>query len=189
MYPVNFIAGQSAECGAPGTPARVACVDFALASFYAHGVIPNPMGPYLVAPGDADAAALLALFGAWNAFYAAHRPILTSVASLHLARPTSRSVEATAHVDASPGAHERALLSLFNPTPRALQGVVALPLYYAGLAPGAGVSVASAQGPVAAPAWAFNATVGVDARGGVYDVMVPYSLPPRSYAMFVVTAA
>jgi hypothetical protein len=47
MYPVNYLAGQSTECGAPGTPPRLACVDFALASFYAAGVIPNPMGPYL----------------------------------------------------------------------------------------------------------------------------------------------
>ena len=135
-----------------------------------------------------DAPALLALFAAWNAFYAAHRPILTSTASLHLARPTSRSVEATAHLDPSPSAAERALLSLVNPTLAARQGVLALPLYYAGLAPGVGVSVACATGP-SAPVWVFNATVGGDARGGVYDVMVPYDLPPRSYAMFTVTVA
>ena len=188
MYPVNALAEQSTECGAPGTPQRLACADFALASFYAQGVIPNPMGASLAAPSDPDAPALLALFAAWNAFYASHRPILTSVASLHLARPTSRSVEATAHVDASPAAGERALLSLFNPAGTPRQGALALPLYYAGLAPGAGVSVACTTSPSAPLQWAFNATVGADARGGVYDVMIPFALPPKSYALFIVTA-
>ncbi len=97
-------------------------------------------------------------------------------------------MEATAHLDPSPSAAERALLSLVNPSLAARQGVLALPLYYAGLAPGVGVSVACATGP-SAPVWVFNATVGGDARGGVYDVMVPYDLPPRSYAMFTVTVA
>jgi hypothetical protein len=147
------------------------------------------MGASLVPPADADAPALLALFAAWNAFYAAHRPILTSTASLHLARPTSRSVEATAHVDASPSAGERALLSLFNPAGSPRQGVLALPLYYAGLAPGVGVSLACTTSPGAPLQWVLNATVGGDGRGGVYDVIVPYTLPPRSYALFIVTVA
>ena len=133
--------------------------------------------------------AILALFGAWNAFYAKHRPILTSVASVHLARPTSRSVEATAHLDASPGAAERCLLSLFNPTQSALSGKVALPLYYAGLAPGQVVSVLSAGAPAGQPAWLLNATVGADPEGAIYEVMVPYALAARSYALFLVTNA
>lgn len=189
-YGITDLAGQSLECGAAGTPARLACVDFALASMFGNGVLPNTMGPYLVHPSDADATAILSTFAAWNAFYDAHRGALAGWASLHLGRPTSRSVEATAHLSSGGGGgSEVALLALFNPAGAARQGSVGVSLYYAGLAPGAGVGVARVA-PGAPNSWVRNATVGGDGAvgGGAFEVVVEYALPPRSYALFTLEA-
>ena len=184
MFPINYISGQAAaECtGTNGKPPRLQCIDFALASFFGQGVVPNAMGPFLAPANDPDRAAILALFAGWNKFYAQYRGILTSPASLHLGRPTSRSLEVTAHL--SPSLPERGMVTLYNPTSSPMAGDVTVPLYYANFAPGALVSVAQVA-PGAAPVWVKNCTVG--AEGAVYDIVFPYSVP--SYAVFLITAA
>ena len=184
-YGIGNIAEGARECGA----ARLACVDFALASFYGGGVIPTVLAPALWQPADPDAALLQATFQNWTLFWAAHRRALGGWGSLHVGRPTSRQVEATAHFDASPGAEERVLVSLLNPSPAALAGDVDVPLYYAGLAPGAAVSLWRVWPGAAQRELVRSAVVGGDG-GGVFDIRVGGGLllPPRSYAFFAVTS-
>lgn len=113
---------------------------------------------------------------------------------MHLRRPTSRAYEATAFLvnaadAAAAGSAERALAVLYNPSLAAAAGTLELPLYYAGFPPGAAVAVSRVfQGP-APPSWVRNATVGEGGAAEAYAVLVPFSLPPRSYAMFSVAAA
>ena len=139
--------------------------------------------------GDADAAGLRATFANWTAFWRAHRPILQAAGSLHLSRPTMRAVEGVVHVSPDPAAAERAFLSLVNPTAAALPSAVDVPLYYAGFAPGARVSISRVRPGGAPPTLLRTATVGADG-GGLFDVRVDAGdLPPRSYALFAISAA
>ena len=114
MYGMNDIAEASRSCDP--TPGRLACIDYALASFLGQGVVVDNVAPSLWSPGDADAAAIQATFANWSIFFVAHRPVLTSAASLHIARPTARALEATVHLlpdAASAGpSGERGLVSL-----------------------------------------------------------------------------
>ena len=184
------IGDIAAACGAVGAgAARLACLDFALASFYTLGVPPTVVARSLWPPGDADADGLRATFANWTAFWRAHRPILQAAGALHLSRPTMRAVEGVLHVDPDPAAAERALLSLVNPTAGALPGAVDVALYYAGFAPGSRVAISRVLPGGAPPTLLRTATVGADG-GGVFDVRVdPGDLPPRSYAVFAFSSA
>jgi hypothetical protein len=189
MYGVNDIASASRQCDP--TPGRLVCVDFALASFLGQGVVSDNVAPSLFDPSDPDAAALTKIFKAWSDFFAAHRPILTSAASLHIVRPTARALEATVHLLADPAAPERGLLTIYNPSSGALSDELPVNLYYAGYEPGSVVVVsdaAPATGLDGTPRRAQSThTVGAD--GGLYDIVIGVALPPRSHAHYVISSA
>ena len=81
----------------------------------------------------------------------------------------------------------RAQVALVNPTAGALaDAAFAVDLYYAGFGPGDAVDVWRVA-PGAQPALVRSgAVVGRDAGVGVYEVALPLSLPPTSYAFYVV---
>ena len=185
-YGIGDIAAAARACGA--SAARLACVDFALASFFGLGVPPTVVARSLFDPADADAGALLQTFSNWTAFFRAHRRVLAAPGVLHVGRPTSRAVEGVVHVDpAAPAGGERALVSLINPAARALAADVFVPLYYAGLPPGAPVSIWRVWPGAAPRELVRTAVVGQDG-GGVFDVRVEAALAPQAYAFFAVTA-
>lgn len=183
-YGIGYVADEARACDP--SPGRWACLNFALASFYGQGVVPTPMSATLWDPADPDAALVAATFRNWTSFFAAHRPALTAPAVAHLARPTTRSYEATAFLLNSDAA-ERAFVAAFNPSNRTLADALAVPLYYAGIAPGTAVSI-WAVAPGQPAALVRNATVGSDGAG-ILEVSVPLSLGPLSYAFFSVTLA
>lgn len=156
---------------------------------------PPPPPPLLQwAPSDPDAAAIEETYRNWTAYYVAHRPTFLGHASLHLRRPTSRAYEATAFLlnaadAAAAGSAERALAVLYNPALAPASDTLELSLYYAGFAPGAAVVVSRVFPGAAPPVWVLNATVGEGGAAEAYSVLVPFALPPRSYAMFSVSAA
>jgi hypothetical protein len=82
---------------------------------------------------------------------------------VHLLRPSGRGLEAVAHVTSDTSAPERALLCLINPTGSPVRTNVTLPLYYAGLPPGARVTVRRVPVGLAAAA---AAAAGVAAAEG-----------------------
>jgi hypothetical protein len=196
MYGMNNIAAASRQCDP--SPGRLACVDFALASFLGQGVVVDNVAASLWDPADADAAALAALFSLWSAFFISHRAILTSAASLHIVRPTARTLEATVHLLPDPAAPERGMLTVYNPSTATITDTLPLNLYYAGFAPGDRVvvtDVTPAPGvdapmpqqrrPRRAPT---SHIVGADG-GGVFDISVGVDMTPASHAHFVVSAA
>ena len=154
---VNDLATSSKTCmgdpstGAPPTTRaqRLSCFDFILGAQYLMGSIPTSRAARLYDPADEDAAALRAVLSKWTAFYKRHyapRPSgaagVLAASLLHLRRPDSRSLEAVLHVTADASLPSRALLALANPTPKPTPTErLVLPLYYAGLGPGAVVKV------------------------------------------------
>jgi hypothetical protein len=190
MYGVGDVAGASRQCDP--SPGRLVCVDYALASFLGQGVVCDNVGASLWDPADPDAAKLAQIYSAWAAFFTSHRAILTSAASLHIVRPTARTLEATVHLLPDAAAPERGLLTIYNPSSSAVADTLPVNLYYANFAFGDTVTVtdaAPATGlPGAGPRRATTThTVGAD--GGVYDVLVEVSLPPMSHAHYVISAA
>jgi hypothetical protein len=196
---VNDLASSSTACGPAGSAARRACFDFALASGYGLGTIPSFRSATLWHPGDPDAAALQATIAKWVNFFKTHRDLFTRGHMLHIARPDSRHVEATAYV--CHNGTERGMLTLFNPTNGTQNVSTALPLYYAGFKPGDKVSVARL--PTSSNSTLLAANRGgmfqgnetsaqtdthvVGSEGGAaYDIIVQSSLPPRSYVIFSV---
>ena len=193
MYGLNNLASASLSCDP--SPGRLVCVDYALASFLGQGVVTDNVAPYMWSPSDPDAAALEAIFSQWAAFFTAHRPVLTSAASLHIVRPTARALEATVHLLPNATAPERALLTVYNPSSAALADALPLNLYYAGFAPGDRVTVTDVtpvpgfRGDAATPLRAPTThVVGADG-GGVFDVLVAVNMPAMSHAHLVVTVA
>ena len=119
---------------------------------------------------------------------------LLGASLLHLRRPDSRSLEAVLHVTADASAPSRALLALVNPTARALPAErLVVPLYYAGLAPGATVTVAAVDlgngRGLGVPAAPQQHVLGADKGAGPTDIVLEVSLPPRSYAAYLVSVA
>ena len=117
---------------------------------------------------------------------------LTSAASLHIVRPTARTLEATVHLLPDAAAPERGLLTIYNPSSSAVSDALPVNLYYAGFAPGDAVTVTDVAPltglPGAGPRRATTThTVGAD--GGVFDVMVAINLPAMSHAHYVISAA
>jgi len=55
---VNDLASSSLDCGKAGSPQRVMCFDYGLASGYALGTIPSFRSSRLWDPADPDAAVL-----------------------------------------------------------------------------------------------------------------------------------
>lgn len=184
-YGVNSVVDAASSCDPH--PGRFACLNFALASFYGQGVVATFTGDRLWDPADPDAALIQATFKNWTTFFAAHRGILSLPGVAHLARPTTRSYEATAFYNPLASASERAFVALFNPTNATVVDSLAVPLYYAGIRFGTAVTV-SLLSPTSAPVVVRSATVGDDG-GAIYDVMVPVSMPALSFAFVSVSPA
>lgn len=173
-------------------PGRLRCVDYALASFYGQGVVPNAVSSMLWdEQNDPEWSAIRDIYTNWTSFFTAHRPILTSVQVVHLKKPSMRGYEATVFLSPSATATERAFVSVFNPTNSTITASLMAPLYYANIRPLTTVSIWQVSMPYSgggsnANVFLRNATVGDDG-GSIYDVSVPLALPPASYAFFTVT--
>ena len=234
-YGVSNAADAAQQCASDPSFGRLACLDFALASFYGQGIAMNPKGAFLVRmlpllpllcleagqhtlsrrlitpallllrrlllsclrqwdPSDPDAEAIEETYRNWTTYFVAHRPAFLGHASVHLRRPTSRAYEATAFLlNAADAAvartSERALAVLYNPTLEPAADTLELPLYYAGFAPGAAVVVSRVFPGDAPPERVLSTTVGEMGDAEAYSILVPFALPPRTYAMFSVSAA
>ena len=193
---MNDLAGSSIACGPAGSAARRACFDFALASGYALGTIPLFHSAQLWHSDDPDAEVLSATIAKWVHFFKTFRSIFTKGTMLHLARPDSRHVEATAYVQHN--GTEHGILTLFNPTSRTQRASTAVSLYYADFEPGDKASVtrlpiSSDFAQIAgghlqndhAPTNSSTHVVGSDG-GAAYEIVVQYVMPPRSYAIFII---
>ena len=75
---VNDLSASSLTCGKPGSPARVACFDYALASGFGFGTIPSFRSASLWDPADADADKLQATISKWTAFFREHRALFVN---------------------------------------------------------------------------------------------------------------
>ena len=75
---VNDLSASSLTCGKPGSPARVACFDYALASGFGYGTIPSFRSASLWDPADADADKLQATISKWTAFFREHRALFVN---------------------------------------------------------------------------------------------------------------
>lgn len=179
---VNDLAASSLACGAAGTAERVACFDWGLASGYGYGTIPSFHAPNLWPPADVDAAKLEATVNKWITFFKSHRLLFAAGNMLHIRRPDSRGYEAIGF--AQPGA--ATVVSVFNPTVETMALVnVTVPLYYAGLPHGAEVT-ASLESVSTGSGGGTSHTVGQEG-GGMWDIKLPVTLPPASYAIFTIS--
>ena len=205
---VNDLAASSKTCmgdGGKTTRAqRLNCFDFILGTQYLMGSIPTSRATRLYDPDDEDVASLRTILAKWTSFYKGHyqpRPSgaagVLGASLLHLRRPDSRSLEAVLHVTADVSMPSRALLALANPTPNPTPSErLVLPLYYAGLGPGAAVKVErvdlSAGNPTAAHKTHPSVppqrhVVGGDKGAGPTDIVLEgVTLPPRSYAAYLI---
>jgi len=191
MYGMNDISSASRQCDP--SPGRLTCIDFALASFLGQGVVVDNVAASLWDPNDADAAILQSIFSAWSQFFISHRPILTSAASLHVVRPTSRSLEATLHLIPDTTSTERGMITIYNPSSVAFSAeVIPINLYYANYSPGNSVTITDVT-PIMPPGVAFYTNrrapsthiVGSDG-GGLFDVLLSIDMPAMSHAHFVI---
>ena len=179
LFDLTRITVNNSEC-----PSRLACIDFGLASYLGQGITGIVAGASLWDATDPAAPLIEGTFSNWTRFFRTHRAILTSEASLHIARPTLRALEASAHLDADPDARERGFLSVYNPTDATLSDTFAVSLYYAGMKPSTDVAVTRVypHGPADSP---VTHTLGSD--GGIFDISVPVSVAPKSYAFFSIS--
>ena len=180
LFDLTRVTVNNTEC-----PSRLACIDFGLASYLGQGVDGVVLAASLWDVDDPEAAAIESTFKNWTGLWRAHRAILTSEASLHIARPTMRALEATAHLDATPGAAEQAFLSVYNPSADAISDSIAVSLYSAGLGPGTDVSVTQVF-PHAPPGAPMVQALGES--GGLFDIVVPVTVAPNSFALFSIVA-
>lgn len=192
MYGMNNIASASRQCDP--YPGRLACVDFALASFLGQGVVVDNVAASLWDPSDSDASILQAIFLGWSQFFISHRPILTSAASLHIIRPTSRTLEATIHLIPNNTTSERGMITIYNPSTTNAYEELPVSLYYAGFAPGDSITVTDVTPIMPSGVTVFKQQeraptihiVGSNG-GGLFDVTVIVTLSPMSHLHLVIT--
>lgn len=149
----------------------------AAASFLGQGNIAAYRGPQLYDDASPDVKRMWTL---WVAHYKRYRGIL-SADMVHVSRPSGRGLEVIVHVNASATPDEpRAMANLFNPTEATIKRTVELPLYYAGVAPGASVELAWGGSLVNPTRWQVpeNSTHTVRAD---YSVRVELQMAPRSF--------
>ena len=196
---VNDLAAfTKASCTGAAGRTRMLCFDFVLAGYYGWGVLGSFRASKLYDPADPDAAALAATTKGWLAFYRRFTKPRPSGAGgiflgdlIHLRRPSSRDVEAALSVTADASAPERGVLTALNPTLEPLSTNITTSLYYAGIAPGAAVTVT-----VLTPGWqqACGLTNTVQGKhlvgqegAGPYDITIPVDLKPSSYVVFLIS--
>ena len=196
---VNDLASLTkAQCNGTDGRTRMLCFDFIMAGYYGSGNLAGFRSAMLYDPNDAEATALNETIRGWTAFYRRYsnpRPsgergvLVTDL--IHLRRTTSRSIEATLSATADASAPERAIITVVNPTLELLSTNISAPLYYAGLAPGHKVRL-----EVLNPGWkgahgglanVVKPTHTVGEGSSLYDIAIPVSLKPSSYAIFLVS--
>jgi hypothetical protein len=180
---VNDLAASSLACGAAGTPQRVACYDWGLASGYAMGTIPSFHAPHLWDPADPDAPKLKGLVNKWIAFFKTHRLLFASGNMLHIRRPDSRGYEAVGF--AMPGTPT--VITVFNPSQETIKTNVTVPLYYSGLPHGSKVS-SSLQAVSTGAGGGTTHVIGQEGAG-MFDIKLQVNMPGASYAVFTIRAS
>ena len=126
-----------------------------------------------------DGPAAQALLAKWAAFFKFYRALLSTGDFVHISRPDGQRLDAVVHVKA--GHATPALVAVFNPTDEdAVNATIVVPLYYAGLAGGSGVTLdfepwpsTRAGAPAAAPRFSLPATLDWRSRATVSGVAVP----------------
>ena len=79
------------------------------------------------------------------------------------------------------------VVSVFNPSREALAANVTVPMYYSGLAHGSRAA-AKLEAVSTGRGGGTEHAVGREG-GGMYDIRLPVSVPPASYAIFTIEAA
>jgi len=174
------------NCGGYGA-ARIECVNFGLGSFIVSGHFPVLLADYLFAPGDPDGPVLTKLFSTWFSFYKKWRPLLATDLFLHVAPVTSRTLEVTLHSrrNCRGGGEACMIIGLVNPTSFPMKQNVPVSLYYSGVKVGATVTVLDIT-PTKSGREAPAASFVVGAQGGLYDILVPVTVGPRSFQALLV---
>jgi len=106
----------------------------------------------------------------WVDFYKQHRAILDSDI-IHVRRADGKDVDVMLHVN--PWNEERGLAMVYNPTPRAVQKELTLPIYYTGLTETARIAERDGE---------WN-TYPLDRA---HRVTIPLDMPPKGITWFVV---
>jgi len=113
--------------------------ELAIAMHMSYGVAACYRGPGLY-----DTPAVMQMVKGWVSWFKTHRRVLTSDI-IHVRRPDGQAIDGILHADASGsatgGSGEIAMACFFNPATSPLNASIALPLYYAGVAPGESVEV------------------------------------------------
>lgn len=138
-------------------------------------------------PGLYDTPAVRDMVHTWVSWFKTNRRILTADL-IHIKRPDGQSIDGIVHVDASAPNGDIALAAFFNPTSATLNATMMLPLYYAGVAPGGSVNVASAEptGALLASAAPGSKVLTANTRS---RVALDLNIAARGFAMFVVRHA
>lgn len=121
---------------------------------------------------------------------------------VHLQRPNSRDLEANLHLTADDSTPTRGLLALVNPTAAPIARTLVLPLWYAGLKPGAIVHVGvlsiggEKNGTDAHRVFLAGESgvdsrhvVGSNAKGGCTDIVVTARVGAASYGVLELSLA
>ena len=116
---------------------HVRTLEMAAASYLGQGNVPCYRGPVLF--DHQGGSKVQNMWSLWTAHYKKYRSILMADA-VHVTRPGQNggAIETSVHVDAR---SQHAFVNFFNPKPSAVSKRVQLPLYYAGLSPGARVAL------------------------------------------------
>ena len=139
-------------------------------------------------PGLYDTPAVQDMVKSWVGWFKQHRRVLTSDI-IHIRRADGQAIDGIVHVDPRNAAGEIALAAFFNPTTSALNSTIMLPLYYAGVAPGAVVNVSRAEPDGALqPSYQRPGAAGGQILTANYRSRVPLevAVPAGGYAMFLV---
>ena len=106
----------------------------------------------------------------WVDWFKKYREVLTGDI-IHLGRPTGRELDCMMHVN--PFGEDRAMALVFNPTQQTITRKLKLPLYYAGIARTAQVSVEGAR----------SSYYGVN---GKHEIEVPVSVKPGGFTWILI---
>ena len=106
-----------------------------------------------------DSPAALAVVKKWVGIYKEYRDLIAGGAVIHVRRPNGQTLDS--FMNAMPSGPHRALALVFNPTGAARSEVMTFPLYYAGIAQTALVSLEGATPAPVALARDYSITLNV----------------------------
>ena len=135
-------------------------------------------------PGLYDTPAVRDMVTSWVGWFKLHRRVLTADI-IHIRRADGQAIDGIVHVDPRNAAGEIAMAAFFNPTTAVLTTTILLPLYYAGVAPGAAVNVSHAvpAGALLALPKSVPQTLTANHRS---RVALEVAVAAGGYAMFLV---